>query len=306
MTMELEKFARQLKLLLLLTQNSSLSVEDISERLQMSRRSIYRYIDAFKTMGFIVRKKGAHYNIAPNSPFFEKIVTGIQFSEAEALTISEVLNSVYNNSPQVRHLREKLSGLYGTDVLARHGVDNRMASNVNRLFTAIQEERVVMLRNYTSPSSKTTANRIVEPYMFLNENSEVRCFELATGMNKTFKVSRTESVELMPLLWSHKAQHIAFFNDLFGFSGETRIPVSLSLGQLSMNVLLEEHPDAQRQLTPLPDGRYRLDTEVCGYKGVGRFVLGLYDDIDIIESPGFKDYVENCIKRYLGKADAQN
>lgn len=299
--MELEKFARQLKLLLLLTQNSNLSVETISERLQMSRRSIYRYIDAFKTMGFIVRKNGPRYSIAPNSPFFEKIATGIQFSEDEALTISQVLNSVYNNSPQVRHLREKLSTLYGTDVLARHGVDNRMAVNVSRLFTAIQEERVVMLKNYASPSSKTTGNRIVEPYMFVNDNNEVRCFELATGQNKTFKLSRAESVELMPLLWSHKAEHVPFFNDLFGFTGETRMKVSLLLGQLSMSVLLEEHPDAQRQLSTLSDGRYRLDTEVCSYKGVARFVVGLYDDIEIIGSPEFRDYVNDYIKRISEK-----
>lgn len=301
--MELEKFARQLKLLLMLTQNNSLSVEDISDRLQMSRRSIYRYIDAFKTMGFIVKKKGSRYSISPNSPFFEKIANGIQFTEAEALTISEVLNSVYNNSSQVRHLREKLAGLYGTDVLARHGVDNRMAVNLNRLFTAISEERVVMFKNYTSPSSKTTSNRIVEPYMFVNENNEVRCFELSTGMNKTFKVSRAESVELMPLLWSHKAEHVPFYNDLFGFTGEERMPVSLSLGQLSMNVLLEEFPDAQRQLSEQPDGRYRLDTEVCSYKGVARFVIGLYDDIEVIGSDEFRDYVNDCVKRIARKCN---
>lgn len=287
--------------MLLLTQNNSLSVEDISERLNMSRRSIYRYIDAFKTMGFIVKKNGARYSLSPNSPFFEKIATGLQFSEAEALTISQVLNSVYNNSVEVRHLREKLSNLYGTDVLARHGVDNRMAIKINRLFTAIQEERVVMLRNYVSPSSGKTSNRIVEPYIFVNSNSEVRCFELNSNMNKTFKVNRAESVELMPLLWSHKNEHVAFFNDLFGFSGEQRMKVSLLLGQLSMSVLLEEFPDAQRQISTQADNRYRFDTEVCSYKGIGRFVLGMYEDIEIVDSPEFKNYIEEKIKIFSQK-----
>lgn len=304
--MELEKFARQLKLMIMLTQNNNLSVEDVSQRLQMSRRSIYRYIDAFKAMGFVVKKAGSKYRIDPNSPFFAKIATGVQFSEAEAITISQVLNSVYNNSPQVRDLREKLANLYNTDVLARHGVDNQMAQNVNMLFKAIHEQRVVMLCNYSSPSSNSVGNRIVEPYQFVNENSEVRCFELSSGMNKTFKVSRAERVELMPLLWSHKAEYKAFYTDLFGFSGEERLPVSLSLGELARNVLLEEYPDAQRQLAVEKDGRYRFDTEVCSYTGIGRFVIGLYEDIKIIGSPEFKRFVKERIKQMYATVQEEN
>lgn len=293
--MELEKFARQLRLMVLLTQNHTLTVEDISERLQISRRSIYRYIDAFKAMGFVVKKNGPRYRIDHTSPFFQNIASEIQFSEAEALTITQVLNSVYDNSPQVRHLREKLANLYDTDVLARHGVDNRLAQNINQLFTAIREERVVMLRDYRSVSSGKVSNRIVEPYLFVNENSEVRCFELSTGLNKTFKVTRIESVKMLPLLWSHKSEHAPFFNDLFGFTGGQRVPVSLLLGPLATNLLLEEFPDAQRQLVQQPDGRNRLDTEVCSFIGIGRFVLGLYEDITVVDSPEFAHYINERV-----------
>lgn len=52
--MELEKLGRQLRLMVLLTQNRTLSVEEIGQRLGMSRRSIYRYVDAFKNLGFII------------------------------------------------------------------------------------------------------------------------------------------------------------------------------------------------------------------------------------------------------------
>jgi len=300
--MELEKFARQLRLMVLLTQNRSLTIDEVGQKLNMSRRSIYRYLDAFKHMGFIVKKEGTRYRIDHTSPFFKEITEGITFTEDEALTISEVLNSVYNNSVQVRLLREKLSRLYATDVLAKHGVDNHIAQNISTLFRAVREERVVVLHNYVSPSSGKVGNRIVEPYLFLNENSEVRCFELSSGKNKTFKVSRMESVELIDLLWSHKSEHTAFFNDLFGFTGESRKPVSLILGQLSTNVLLEEFPDAQRQLTPLSDGRNRLDTEVCSYVGIGRFVLGLFDDIEIINSPDFATYIRLRISNMVEKA----
>lgn len=299
--MELEKFARQLKLMLLLTQNRLLSIEEICNRVSMSRRSVYRYIDAFKSMGFVVKKEGTRYRLDHSSPFFSEIVTGIQFTEAEGVALSQILNSVYNNSAEVRALREKLSNLYNPDILSRHGVDSKLAQNISRIFQAIKEERVVLLRDYNSPSSGQVSNRIVEPYLFINENAEVRCYELSTKMNKTFKVSRCADVELLDLLWSHKEEHMPFYSDLFGFTGDTRLPVSILLGQLSTSVLLEEYPDAQRQMSLQPDGRQLLKTEVCSYVGIARFVLGLYDDIEVVDSPEFKEYLLQRVHHILEK-----
>lgn len=293
--MDLEILARQLRLIVALTQNRYESVDDLCERLQLSRRTIYRYIEAFESMGFIVRKRGSYFSIDASSPFFAKLAQGITFSEDEALTISQVLNSVYDNSAQVRHLRRKLAHLYNTELLSKHGVDNRVAANISLIYQAISMERTVILRNYNSPSGGKISHRIVEPYLFLNENSEVRCYEIASGMNKTFKLSRCESVELVDLLWSHKDRHAAFTTDLFGFTGEERTPVSLLLGSLSTNILLEEYPDSRRCLTQQADGRHLFCTEVCSYLGIGRFVMGLFEDIEIVDSPDFQGYVDNRI-----------
>lgn len=104
--MELDKFDRQLRLMLLLVQNRRLSVDEISERLGLNRRSIYRYLESFRKLGFIVRKEGSRYSIDHESPFFQSISDRIHFSTDEAITINQVLNSVLDNSPQVRHLRQ--------------------------------------------------------------------------------------------------------------------------------------------------------------------------------------------------------
>ena len=289
--MELDKFDRQLRLLLMLTQHRNLTVDDVSRQLSMSRRSIYRYIDSFKQMGFIVVKEGPRYHIDPESPFFKQITSYIHFTEDEAMTINQVLNSVYDNSPQVRHLREKLSSLYDYKVLSKHGVDEHIAQNLAALFEAVKTERMVVLRDYASPNSAQTSDRIVEPYLFVSENSEVRCYEIKTGQNKTFKLSRIRKVEPLDLLWSHKNEHAEYFTDLFHFSGEERFPVTLILGQLSMSLLVEEYPGASAMLKKQDDGRFLLKTEVCSYKGIGRFVMGLIDDIEIVDSPEFVDYL---------------
>lgn len=294
--MELEKFDRQLRLMVLLTQNRLLTVDQISRELTMSRRSIYRYIDAFKQMGFHVIKEGTTYRIGHDSPFFRTITNRIHFSDDEAVTINQVLNSVYDNSPQVRHLREKLSSLYDAGVLARHGIDDHIAANLSTLFRAIQSERVCVLRGYLSPSSGERRDRVVEPYLFLSENSEVRCYEVESGLNKTFKISRAERIDQLDLLWTHREEHTPFFTDLFHFSGERRWPVTLQLGALASSLLLEEYPAAQGQLTLMNDGRHCLKTQVCSFKGVGRFVLGLLDDIEVVDSPEFSEYLRSRIR----------
>lgn len=294
--MDKERFDRQLRLLVLLTQDRDTDIDSLSRELQMSRQSIYRYIETFRELGFVVEKRGNRYRVSPSSPFFRRITERIHFTEDEALTINQVLNAVYDRSPQVRHLRQKLSSLYDFDVLARHGVDEHIARNLASLYDAVKLERVAVLRGYVSPSSGKVSDRMVEPYMFLSENSEVRCYELATGMNKTFKISRAERVDLLDMLWSHKEAHQPFYTDMFGFSGEQLFPVRLVLGALSARLLLEEVPSVASQLALLDDGRYRLHARVCSYKGVGRFVLGLCDDVEVESPRDFKDYLRARIR----------
>lgn len=171
--MDKERFDRQLRLLVLLTQDRDTDIDSLSRELQMSRRSIYRYIETFRELGFVVEKRGNRYRVSPSSPFFRRITERIHFTEDEALTINQVLNAVYDRSPQVRHLRQKLSSLYDFDVLARHGVDEHIARNLASLYDAVKLERVAVLRGYVSPSSGKVSDRMVEPYMFLSENSEV-------------------------------------------------------------------------------------------------------------------------------------
>ena len=123
-------------------------------------------------------------------------------------------------------------------------------------------------------------------------------------MNKTFKISRAERVDLLDMLWSHKDKHLPFYTDLFGFSGEKRFPVRIALGPLAARLLIEESPNALSQMTLLNDGRYLLETEVCNYKGIGRFVLGLCDDVEVLSPNEFQEYLRERIRFLTQKIGA--
>jgi hypothetical protein len=77
--------------------------------------------------------------------------------------------------------------------------------------------------------------------------------------------------------------------------------VCLRLGMLARNLLVEEYPLAERDITATEDGAWILDTRVCNYKGVGRFVLGLLDDVTIVDSPEFESYIRSILEQYLQK-----
>ncbi|MBO5699080.1 MAG: transcriptional regulator [Bacteroidaceae bacterium] len=299
--MSFNYFYKHLQLLDLLVNHGPITVQEMVVKLGVDLRVVYRYLNAIKDSGIEVEKIGPKYIASTESPILQNLVKGFRFSQNEILTILKVFNSVNDNSPEVRYIKEKLSAVYNKKGLAEHGVDRRLADNLAVLYQAYVTQQIVCLKNYDSPSSGKVSDRYVEPYMFLSNNTEVRCYEVLTHMNKTFKVARAESVELLDLKWSKQCNHSFYHVDLFQFTGEKTMSVSLILGNLSKNVLLEEYPLAERYLKPEDDGRYRLDIEVCSYKGVGRFVIGLFEDIEILGNEDFILYIRECIQRMQEK-----
>ena len=81
--------------------------------------------------------------------------------------------------------------------------------------------------------------------------------------------------------------------------------MSLILGQLSANLLREEVPRAATGLEPYDDHRYRLQLDVCSYVGIGRFVLGLYDDILVEGDDGLRQYLAERIGRMQAVTNSQ-
>ena len=287
---------RELSLILLMTENRGYTVTQLCERLDISRRSLYYYLEFLRSYGFIVEKHGACYSLDKASPFFTRLLKKTHFTEDEAITMRRLLDRADDSNLHIRHLKRKIETLYDLDILNRVPLREQDAQNVSTLYEAIKTRKAVILHNYSSAHSDTTANRVVEPFMFMDGNNEIRCYEILTGCNKTFKVSRIESVILLADDWEHEAHHKQMKTDAFMFSGETTMPVDLRLGRLAYNLLKEEHPLAAAAVTPDDDGQHwLLHLDVCSYLGIGRFVLGLYENIEVLGSDGFREYLREKI-----------
>ena len=292
--MDQPKIERMLRLMMLLTANNRYTVEELSRKLDTSVRTIYRYIDTFKDAGFLVTKNGEHFRIDKRSKYFKDISQLVHFTEEEAYILNSAIESIDPTNTIKQNLKAKLASVYDFKMLAECVVKGENARNVNSIIEAIENKKQIILHNYTSAHSRNVSDRLVEPLSFTTNYIQVWAYEVLSGKNKLFKLSRIGSVEILENDWEFEDGHKEGLMDLFRINSFEQYPIKLKLGLRAASLLVEEYPLGEKYLSPAPDdpSHFILDTFVCGYEGVGRFVLGLLDDIEILEGDGLKSFLK--------------
>ena len=299
--MDQPKIERVLRLMKMMTANNNYTIDEMAERLGTSYRSIYRHIETFRNAGFVVqRKAGGVYKLGRESRYFKEISQLIHFTDEEAHIVNQLIEGLDNTNLLKQNLRRKLTSVYNCTALAECVVEGRNAINVNHLVEAITERKQVILRNYASSHTGVVRDRLVEPFGFTTNYVQVWCYEPESGLNKLFNTARIGSVEVLAERWQFGELHHEGYIDIFRISGFEQSRVQLELGVMAHNLLVEEYPLAVRDLTQIDEAHWLLDTMVCDYVGVGRFVLGLAEDIRIL-TPEFEEYVRGAAERIRAK-----
>lgn len=293
--MAIPQYRRHIKdfdLVLALISGRGYTVNELCELLKVSRRDLYYHLAFLRDYGFKLKKEGRAYYIGYDSPFLQRIASTVRFSYEEASYLYKLADAVEKGNNITDSVRQKLKRAYELKTFHDKQLSNQTLQNVNLLYQAIDRKRTVLLRDYASSHSGTVSNRVVEPFMFLNDRNDVRCYELISGKNKTFKVSRIgEVIPLQDIFWENESRHRNYYTDVFLFSGEQLFHVKLRLGLLSYNLLREEYPASIEFLTPDGDRHWIFETDVANYAGIGRFVIGLASDIEVLEDEGLRQYL---------------
>ncbi|MEI8085270.1 MAG: WYL domain-containing protein [Paludibacter sp.] len=295
--MDQPKVERLLRLMQILTDNNSFSVSQISSKLKMSVRTIYRYIDTFREAGFVIKKEGQFIRLDRTSSYFKDISQLVHFTEEESYILKCAIESIDENNLMKQNLKKKLYTVYDYKILTETIVSRKIAQNVEALVFAIQNNQQVILRNYSSAHGKDIRDRVVEPFEFTTNYVQVWCFCAEERMNKLFKVSRIGIVDVLEEKWNDQNNHQSGYIDIFRLNSKQVFPLKLKMGLRSASLLTEEYPLAHRDIKKISDNEWLLDTKVCTYNGVARFVMGLIEDIEIVDSPDFKAFILERIKR---------
>lgn len=285
----------------MLGSNVDYTTPELTERLDVCERSTYRYIETLKLAGCTIIKKGKNIHKLVKIPSEGiKLEELVLISSEEAYLIHRMLRSIAGECPLVYNLELKLAAIFDA-ICITEIVGNKSASeNIKELKKAINNHERVILMNYESGHTMQISNREVEPYAFSTNYADVYAYEIATGQNKIFKVCRIGWVKPTCHAWEYEDKHEVISPDCFRMNGKESIPVTLKMTLMAKNLLIEEYPLSERDLT-YEDGYWWLKTVVKDLAGVGRFFMGLSDQISIIDSPELVGYIAELVKKHLAE-----
>lgn len=283
----------------MLTSNVDYTTNELSRILEITERSTFRYLRTFKDSGFVIEKRNGNIPKLMKMPIKKiKLSDLIHLSPEEAHILHTLLISLSGDSQVIINLERKLTALFDATSVTEIIGNKAAAENLMRIREAIDDRTQVILREYESGHTMTISDRLVEPYGFSTNYCDVYAFEVATGLNKTFKVSRIGYVQPLQREWEHEDMHEVIEPDCFRMNGKERIPITLKMTLKAKNLLVEEYPLASRDLT-FEDGFWWLRTTVKDLAGVGRFVIGLADQIEVVDSPALSEYIKNYVRNNL-------
>lgn len=292
-----KSFFRWLDVIRAISGDKILSAPDIAKILGTSLRNAYYVVKALSAYGFFVNHNRLGYNLDATSPFFKDINDSVGLNVDQSFYLYRMLIGKDVDNPMAAGIRLKLKRFYHFDVLGGNKKNYGPYTNYMLLQSAMKDHKCVVLHNYASSNSLTVRDRLVEPFMFLGEDTDVRAYEVESGRNKTFKISRISIVEILDREWENVNKHRNAFTDMFMYSGEVRHHVLLRLDVSSYNCMQEEYPHSIFCLRPDDDTHWLFETDVANYEGIARFIMGLFDHIEVLEDKGLKKYLKEKIKR---------
>ena len=192
----------------MLSSNVDYPTSELAERLETSKRTIYRYIKSLKDCGFVVGKRTSNTHKLIKKPMKEiEFKDLIMISSEEAFILHTLLLAITGDSQILYNLEMKLAALFDATSITEIIGNKTSAENVKILKKAINDMEAVELVGYESGHTMKVSNRIVEPYAFSTNYTDIHAYEIATGLNKTFKISRIGWVKPLGVEWEHEDFH---------------------------------------------------------------------------------------------------
>lgn len=281
---------RIFNLIRLLNTQPAKTVRQLSLHLDVSRSQIHRDLNMLERLGYIIetdrgyRKflqfhlpQGDHASLTPDELFF----------------LQEHLQQTASISPQAQSILHKFDRNLSMIPLA----ETLPLLHQNRLIqlarTAINRQICIRIKGYRSISSDGISDRLVEPLEVTTDFKYLIAWDLEKDRQRQFKFARIQHLEVteQPI----KPGRVATPIDLFGLTGDKWLEVRLQLSNFAYHLLLEEYPTSLGMIRRKTGGIF-FEGQVRNWQGIGRFVLGLPGEIEVLSPPAFKKYLQKKVK----------
>ena len=292
-----DKIKRTLQILLELTKHFGVKISDLSERYEISERTVYRYLQSFQDIGFVYEKNDEWVKIAKNTNPSKDISELLHFSQEESYVLQKAIHNLDENNIIKQNLAQKLYSLYNSRNIADTIVRENAGENVSLLCDAIENRKQVVLKDYQSANGSTISDRKVEPFAFTTNYISLWGYDLEKNDNRLFKTARIGKVESSYEAWKYEHKHRQQELDVFRMAGKEQTHIILDMSMRAANLMKEEFPESEKYITPAPNNKYRFQGMIYSLYGAGRFILGLMDEIEIVEPQELKNQLNKKIEK---------
>ena len=295
MNMEQPKIEKIFNLIRMMSGKKTFTVGELAEKMDTSYRSIYRYIDTFRSAGFVVEKiQGSTYRIVKMPSSFKNFDKLVYFTEEEAAVINSLIENLEETNSFKTTLRKKLSAIYDRTDILNATPKHPTAIKLFALNDAMHKKKRVVLKSYESAHSGTVLDRTVEPYIYTEGCMAIWAYDVENKDCRIFKVSRIGKVQITDIDWQNESEHRDGFVDAFRMAGTERYHLRLELSLRAKNLLAEEFPLAVKDIR-MENYKWIYEGDVTHMAGIGRFVIGLIRDIRILESDELRSYISEYL-----------
>lgn len=282
------KMLRVFKLIALL-KSGHFTIAQLAQRLDMNRRSIYRYLKLLEAIDFNVDKDFHDRYFIFTS---EEEPAGTQFTIDEMHVLKQLIQSEISRNALKASLLKKLTMNSEMDSMPALIIKSRNGRHVELLSQAIKGKKQVLLSSYHSANSSDVRDRLIEPISFGDDYQTVLALDVKDKTCKQFKLDRIGEVVVRAEPFQFEKYHERNTADIFGMTGRNTEMVTLRLKMRAYLLLREEFPLSIPYLEKRDDGEYQFYGPVKSFQGVGRFVMGLPDAVRIEGPSALKDYVK--------------
>jgi predicted DNA-binding transcriptional regulator YafY len=271
------------------------SVRSIESFLNTSERTVYRYLDLLKDLGFnIERDVNNKMFIAASSD-----IDLIPFTPQEADYLKKLIFSTGKDNQLAQSVLQKVQQSSEIQIGANSLFKAHLAKIVEQISVAIIEGKQLLIKGYSSANSQSITDRLVEPTSFTDNYDAVSAFEISTNLNKYFNIERMSSVQVLDIPMQHETKHEFLKPDIFGFQDKSMDKeIEIEMSMRAYLLLKEEYPMSTAFIKSIPDtGKYYFKANVQSFKAPGRFVMGFLEEIQVIGSVDFIKYMDKLVHK---------
>ncbi|MEZ4912092.1 MAG: WYL domain-containing protein [Saprospiraceae bacterium] len=284
------RVVRIIKLIQYLSEYPPKKIEQIALHLEVHPKTVYKDVELLGQLGYETEKD---HHRAITLKYSGK--NNYHLTDVEKKLIISTLPKVGldRNAVQTIVMKLKTSVFpdYKTQAIFKH------LYIIKTVIEAIKMGNPLKIKRYksTNPMSPEK-DRYALPLKLEEKNEACTCLDIETKEIRIYKTSRMQDVEIIPRQ-DIKLPDIIPEVDVFGIAGKMEYKITLALTKRSSAILTEEFGVDPRDIEENSHSEFEkiIKIRVCGYEGVGRFVLGMLTEIKVVGDDGFKNYLKKKI-----------